>query len=564
MPSGGAPSGSNINLDAHALITLDEKPSRFRRLALKQRVEEASNSASKVAFADHRRRERRGLLMFQERHPIKAAALVPVDGAGHEAARPFDVATAWALIRRRKMAIVATMVGALIGMGLFVAVVTPQYTAVTQILIDPSELRAVDNGLTSANQMPEAVVIQVETQVRVLTSDNVLRRVVAGEKLDRDAEFAASQSSLPRQLVNGLLALAGIETTAPADPTLAALNELHRRLRVKRAERTYVVDVAVTTRAREKSVRLANAVARAYLEEQTTARAQAARRVSESLSARLTELQDRVRQAERRVEEFKARNNIVGASGQLVNEQQLSEVNNQLVAARARTAEARSRFEQVQRLQKAGAEIGAVTEAVQSQTITALRSQYAEIARREAEMVMRLGTRHPVVAEIQAQARGLKRLINEEVNRIAEAARNEFERARASDESLANSLDALKRNAMTTNEALVALRELERDVQASRAVYESFLVRARETGEQERLDTRNVRVISEADLPLRRSWPPGNLPLALFAVILGALAGVGMALWRALGDQRAAPPPESKPAVPARAVPAAVPLKQSA
>src|SRR5262249_54042134 len=157
-----------------------------------------------------------------------------------------------------------------------------------------------------------------------------------------------------------------------------------------------------------------------------------------------------------------------------------------------------------------------------------------------AEMTMRLGARHPAVAEIDAQAQGLRRLINEEVNRIAQASRNEYESARSSEESLTTSLDALKRSAMTTNAALVALRELERDVQASRAVYESFLVRSRETGEQERLDTRNVRVISAADLPLRRSWPPGNLLLALCALVIGLAAGLGIALWREASDERTA------------------------
>jgi len=482
--------------------------------------------------------------MFHQPHPIKAAAEVPgATGEDRLAAAPrADIGWVWSVIRRRKMSILNAMLGALIGFVLSVSLVTPQYTAVTQILIDPTDLRAVDNGLTSANQTPEGIVIQVETQVHVLTSDNVLRRVVAGERLFSDPEFVRGAVSLPRRAVTGLLSLIGIEVPEAASPdtTLAALNELHRRVRVKRAERTYVVDVAVTTQDREKSVRLANAIAQAYLDEQTTARAEAARRVSESLSARLSELQDRVRQAERRAEDFKERNNIVGASGQLVNEQQLSEVNNQLVLARARTAEAKSRFEQVQKLQRSGAEIGGVTEAVQSQTIAALRSQYAEVARRQAEMTMRLGARHPAVAEIDAQAQGLRRLINEEVNRIAQASRNEYESARSSEESLTTSLDALKRSAMTTNAALVALRELERDIQASRAVYESFLVRSRETGEQERLDTRNVRVISAADLPLRRSWPPGNLLLALCALVIGLAAGLGIALWREASDERTA------------------------
>ena len=94
--------------------------------------------------------------------------------------------------------------------------------------------------------------------------------------------------------------------------------------------------------------------------------------------------------------------------------------------------------------------------------------------------------------------------------------------------TLAANLEKLKSNAITTNEAMVTLRELERDVQASRAVYEAFLVRARETGEQERLDTKNIRVISRADAPLRRSFPPSNTLLALGALLVGVAAGTGI------------------------------------
>jgi uncharacterized protein involved in exopolysaccharide biosynthesis len=209
-----------------------------------------------------------------------------------------------------------------------------------------------------------------------------------------------------------------------------------------------------------------------------------------------------VREAEERVEAFKSRNHIVGANGQLVDEQKLHELNNQLGIAHARTEEAKARYEQVERLQRSKSEIGAFAEAVQSPTITALRTQYAEIMRRQAEQVSTLGARHPAVIEIEAQTERLRRVIDEEINRIALSARNDFEGAQANEEALSRNLETLKRTTMTTNEAMVALRELDRDVQASRAVYEFFLVRARETGEQERLDTNNVRVISTADLPL--------------------------------------------------------------
>jgi polysaccharide biosynthesis transport protein len=457
----------------------------------------------------------------------------------------------WRTVRNHKGLITASILVALLAAIVFMIVVRPQYTATTQILIDPSDLRAVENGLTPTNQLSDLAVLQVESQVRVLTSDNVLRRVIASEKLTSDPKFAADASSPWGAAIAAVAKPLGIGPTAgQMDPTLTALAELQKRIRVKRAERTYVVDMSVTTDDPAKSARIANALAQAYLAEQTASRSDAARRVSDSLAARLSELKKRVRTAEEKVEEFKARNNIVGASGQLVNEQQVSELNNQLSLARARTAEAKSRFDQLQSLQRSGADIGAFTEAVQSQTMAALRSQYADVVRREAEQITSLGERHPAVIDIRAQAQRLRRVVAEEINRIAEAARNDYERARKSEETLSRSLEALKRNTMNTNEARIGLRELERDVQASRTIYEAFLVRARETGEQERLDTKNVRVISQADLPLRRSWPPSYALIALGAMLLGTSVGTGLAFMREFGNtSKHSPAAPAEPAI---------------
>ena len=453
--------------------------------------------------------------MFEAPRQIQSAAAgganVAVDLPAESG---IDVRQILAVLWRGKATIFWTIVASLLIAFLLVLIVPHRYTAVTQILIDPTDLRAIGNELAPANQANDANVLQVESQVRVLTSDSVLRRVVKTEGLDKDQEFTR------QGIADG------------ADSTTAALIALKRSIAVKRAERTYVVDITVTTREAAKSASIANAIADAYLEEQTDVRSDAARQVSQSLTARLNELKDRVREAEDRVEAFKARHNILGASGQLVNEQQLTEMNNQLTSARARTAAAKARLDQVQQVQLSKNEGGAFPEAVQSQTITALRSQYAEVMRREAEQMTSLGARHPAVIEIQAEAERLRRMIDEEVHRLVISARTEYEGARANEDSLAASLEKLKSNAVTTNEAMVTLRELERDVQASRAVYESFLVRARETGEQERLDTKNIRVISRADIPLRRSFPPSNTLLALGALLFGAAAGTGIVFAR--------------------------------
>ena len=176
--------------------------------------------------------------------------------------------------------------------------------------------------------------------------------------------------------------------------------------------------------------------------------------------------------------------------------------------------------------------MGAFPEALQSPTIIALRTQYAEVMRREAEQMTSLGDRHPAVIDIQAQAERLRHMIEDEINRTALSARSSYDSAKADADALAANLETLKQTATSTNEAIVGLRELERDAKASRDVYEAFLGRARETGEQEQIDTKNIRVISKAELPARRTSPPSSMLVALIGLLLGAASGSGFVVLR--------------------------------
>ena len=423
---------------------------------------------------------------------------------------------------RGRATILLTTIAALAVAALFIVLAPREYTAATQILIDPTDLRAVGNE-TQPTQMSDAAAMQIESQVNVLTSDSVLRRVVASEDLEHDPEFVRGPS---------LLAVLMGGNAFPGGRELAALNELKRRIKVTRDPRTFVVEVDVTSRDPYKAVRIANAIAQSYLTEQTQVRANAARQVSQSLSGRLQELKDKVRGAEEKVEEYKARNNLVTANGQLVNDQQLTDMNNQLSAARVRTADAKALLDQIEQVQRKKDDNGAFPAALQSPTIAALRSQYAEVMRREAEQTATLGALHPAVIDIKAQAERLHGMIDTEIDRAAAAARTDYESAKASEQTLSNNYAALKQTAVDNGEAMVGLRELERDAQASRDIYQAFLVRAQETGAQEQVDTKNIRVLSKADLPQKRSSPPPSLLVALGAMMLGAAAGTGIVLVR--------------------------------
>jgi uncharacterized protein involved in exopolysaccharide biosynthesis len=430
---------------------------------------------------------------------------------------------------RRKWWIAASVAGSLALSIVADFVLTPKYRAVAQILIGPVDLRVIEKDVMPLAQTADANVIQVESETRVLTSDKVLLRVIDAEQLASDPEFRPPPGAFGEAVAAVLAPFRSSPGRPETDPHIAVLRALKRDVGAARSERTYVVDLTVETKDPEKSARIANAVARAYLDEQTAARTAAARRVSESLVARLAELKARVQKAEENVQRYKSDNDMVGAGGVLVQDQQLAELNKLLTAARVRTAEAKARYDQVTELERKGLDAGSTSEAVQSNTLGRLREQYGAAARLEASLSAKLGPRHPDVQDAHAQARNAQRLVAEEIKRVANADRAEYEAARTNEQTLAAKLEALKRDSLETSRASVRLRELEREVEASRAVYEAFLVRARETQEQERLDTANVRVISDAQVPVERSFPPRRLVMYATAGTIGLVGGIGFA-----------------------------------
>lgn len=404
---------------------------------------------------------------------------------------------------------------------------SPRYTATAQLYVDPRELQLVDRELTPRAQDVSGLAMVVESQARVITSNSVLLEVIRQANLDKDPEFGGGTAM---SLLSGIFG----SGTPPADQTTAretaALEALNKRIAIRKTDRSFVVDVEVWSRAPAQAAMLANTLANAYLAESRKSQAAAARRATRDLSARLNELRERLRTAENALATYKAQNNFVGTQDTLISDQQLSANNQRLAAAHAATLDAQARLDQIEASRRLTADAGAIPEALQSPTIANLRSQYADARKRYAELSAELGPRHPSLRQTEQQVEDVRKVINEEVGRFAQAARNDLTRARDFEASLGKALDVQKRQIVQLSQASVRLRELEREVDASRDVYQSFLKRSRETEEQESLNTSAARIIGEATVPRQRTFPPGMSTLAMLGFLLGILAATGWAL----------------------------------
>ena len=465
-------------------------------------------------------------LKLQEDGPSAAAS----------ARSAIDLRQLLGLVLHRWKLIAATTLAVMLLASVGMMALTPRYTATVQILLEPRK----QSVFGSDSILPELTLEtgNVDSQVSVIRSINLLGRVVEKHNLTSDPEFGRKSSP-------GLLAvIKGMIFTPEAEPstgkrdaeelpptTLATIERLQDALRVSRVAATYVISISVTSEDAGKASRLANAIADAYVVDRLDARYDAAKRASTWLSERMESLRAQVRQSEEAVAKFRQEHNLATSSdGKVaVTEQQLTELNAKLVAARSEAAEKRAKYEQAQRLKDSRGNLQAIPDVVRSTVISDLRKLEAEAARRMADLAARYSDAHPTVVNARAELRDVERSIAAEVGRIIGNVKNDYDVALAREESLRSSLNALTGSDVGDGSIGVKLRELERNNAANKALFENFLSRAKITHEQTAFEEREARIISPATRPQSASFPRKSLFLTL-AGVLGMALGIGSAL----------------------------------
>lgn len=439
--------------------------------------------------------------------------------------------------RSKKLIAATTIIGALA--GVMFALATPKkYESVAELLVDPRDIRIVDRELVNSDVSPNTAIAIVENQMRIMTSSLVVDRVVERLNLDTDPEFNGSMGGFrlpnPINMLRSILVRrdgGGGEDRSHA----IAVQNLLENLDVDRGGKTFVVSVGVESQSAEKSALIANTLVDVFLENSSQFLSSTAGRAANELTAKLDQLRQGVEEAERKVEAYKGENDLIDARGVLIGDDEIIKLNEQLVVARARKIELNARAASARSADVESALGGALPEGINSPLITELLTQYAELQRRAEQSAIKFGAKHPENRAIQAQLQGARTQLRSELRRIITSIQVELKRAVQLEQQLSARLAALKARQVEVSDDLVTLRELERDAAAKRAVYESFLLRARETGEQQDLNPANISLISPATAPLDPKGP-SRAAISIAGTLAGLLLGIGLGALRGAAD----------------------------
>jgi polysaccharide biosynthesis transport protein len=448
---------------------------------------------------------------------------------------PGDLLKALIGLARRRLAVLVLIFSMSVICGaIWLYTAPPKFQANAELLIDtkksqvfPQQAAAADSPLDSS---------AVDSQIEVLKSENIATLVIKDLHLTGEAEFVGSKPGVFRTILGYLL---------PTAPPISEF-ELQQRaysvfrsgLVARRVGFTYVIDIGFISLNPDRAAEIANATADAYITDQLEAKYQATRRASTWLQERIQELRQQASTAERAVLDFKKANNIVDTGGRLIGEQQLAELNSQIVLSRAATAEARARLNRISEITKNDvSDIDsvlrspdpAVADALKNEVINKLRSEYLEIANREAVYSVRLGHDHLIVVNLRNQMFEIRRSIMDELKRIAETFKSDYQIAMAREQSIEKSLaEAVSQN-QTTSQAQISLKDLDSNAQTFRALHDNFVQRFMESLQQQSFPFTEARVITHAVRPSSKSQPNSGMVMAVASAV-GLMLAFGVAL----------------------------------
>ncbi|MHC5234098.1 GumC family protein [Brucella sp. LJL56] len=435
----------------------------------------------------------------------------------------------------RKLLLVSTILGGVIA-ALYALSLPQMYVASTDILVDPRNIKTVGDELTPGQLPTDASLAVAESQARIIDSSSVLLKVIDKTDLTKDPEF---NGTLVPTGIAGLFAqirdmMSPKKVSDSQTLQTRVLYNLHKSIAIGRDAKTFIYSISVKTRDPQKSASLANTISSVFQSELASVQSDAARRTSDELSNRLADMRANVEQAERAAADFRASHDLVNVDGKLISDNDLTRLNDQLTNQRAETMRLQARVQVLNSATSNSVVSGTLPEDMRSNTLTALRAQYAQARQTASGLSTQLGPRHPALIQAQSQAGTVLNDIDAELRRIRSSLQVEVARSVQQEKDLTARLAQLKSQQANNSGDLVKLRELEREATARRSVYEAFLLRSRETNEQEGLNTANVRVLSEARPPLDPAGTSRKL-IVIAGLIAGFLAGLAITAVRNFG-----------------------------
>jgi capsular exopolysaccharide synthesis family protein len=444
--------------------------------------------------------------------------------------------TLWA----RKWAIAALVCVVTLLAALALQNITPVYRAVASLVIEPKGAMLISFQPTADASNPTSDYLQ--TQISLIQSRSVAERAVTQLSLSEHPEFDPRQRKSLAQGGKALMARlmprwvpaswGAPKVWSPAQVFDASVQALMDRTSVAVAGKSQLVTISVSMADSETAAAAANALAHAYLENQLDVQVNGSQAASRWMNTRLVELRSQLQASEDKLQVYRDAEGLVDVDGVVtITANELAKTSDRMVDARKERADAQSQYLQVQALSAKGAlnNLSSVPAVISNPVIQQFQADEAHARAKVDELSRRYGDHHPQMIAARSELAAAQTSLRNQVAQVVSGIEHNYQLAQANENTLRSSFNTSRAQIQDISRKEFKLRELQRDVDSNRSLYDTFATRLRETTATADIASSNARIVDSAIAPSEPTAPRKPLIMlvaALMALALGCVVAV--------------------------------------
>ncbi|AZV27262.1 lipopolysaccharide biosynthesis protein [Pseudomonas syringae] len=275
----------------------------------------------------------------------------------------------------------------------------------------------------------------------------------------------------------------------------------------------------------------ANALAQGFTDSQLDTSEKSSQTTTAWMNTRLIKLRDNLRAAEKKLQGYREEQGLVDVGGvATISANELEMTGNRMVDARRNRAEAESEYRQAKALGNGDlSRLSSVPAVLSNPLVQKFQADRAVAQAKVDELAGRYGPKHPSLISAQTELRTATTSLQLQVQQVVAGIERQYQLATASEASLRQSFNSNKAQIQDIARKEFQLREFQREVDSTRALYETFVTRLKETTATADMDSTKVRIVDPAIVPVDASKPRKTLIVGIVGLI-AAVIGVGLAL----------------------------------
>ncbi|PZU16465.1 MAG: capsular biosynthesis protein, partial [Citromicrobium sp.] len=416
------------------------------------------------------------------------------------------------LMERRYIILGTALLGLLAGIALSL-VLTPLYRSTALLELNPPSSQVIENASGQERQAAFNAQEAVATQLGLLRSESLARRVAQELNLVSNPAFTSTEGTRQQKL----------------DQAVATLQQ---NTLVEGVRDSTLMQVTYVSADPQLAARVANALAEGFIASALERRYDSSSYAREFLSNQLAATRKALEDSERSLNSYALSTGIVRTPERITNgvategaslaAMNLEALNTALNEARVRRVNAEQAFRN---------NASSASSASNSASMASLREQRALLQAQYAEKSRTFKDDYPELVELRARISGLDRAIASARGEGASGQRAElqaeFRAAQDAENQLSAQLAQLKSEVQNERGTSIQYNILKREVDQNRQIYDALLQRYKEIGVAGGIGQTNVSIVDRAEPPQRPFRP--NVPLNATLGLLGGLA-LGIAL----------------------------------